>query len=186
MIMDEGTIVLSRDCEAIRIPSGEKISLKEGQEVAVTQSLGGSHTLMTSMGMARLDDKDADAIGMKPGVHDTNEVTSEPAGKPLSEAELKTEIWERLKTVYDPEIPVNIVDLGLVYSMNLSEEGKKVEVDMTLTAPGCGMGPTIQADAKSKVEAIAQIEEADVRLVWEPAWNQEMITEHGKMKLGLI
>jgi len=183
--MDEGTILLTRDCDAIRIPSGEKITLKEGQEVAVTQSLGGSHTLMTSMGMARLDDKDADAIGIKRPEADTDE-TQEEASKPFSEEELKKEVWERLKTVFDPEIPVNIVDLGLVYTMELSDEGKKVEVDMTLTAPGCGMGPTIQADAKSKVEAISQVEEADVRLVWEPAWNQDMITEHGKMKLGLI
>ncbi|MEM6884677.1 MAG: putative Fe-S cluster assembly protein SufT [Verrucomicrobiota bacterium] len=184
--MDDGTILLKRDCDAIRIPSGEKISLKEGQEVAVTQSLGGSHTLMTSMGLARLDDKDADAIGLKPGTEGAAETNADATDKPLTEEELKQEVWERLKTVFDPEIPVNIVDLGLVYSMELSEEGKKVEVDMTLTAPGCGMGPTIQADAKSKVEAIGQIEEADVRLVWEPAWNQDMITEHGKMKLGLI
>ncbi|MEM1158038.1 MAG: putative Fe-S cluster assembly protein SufT [Verrucomicrobiota bacterium] len=184
--MDDGTIQLKRDCDAIRIPSGEKISLKEGQEVAVTQSLGGSHTLMTSMGMARLDDKDADAIGLEPGTTGATEKDEAAADKPLSEEELKQEVWERLKTVFDPEIPVNIVDLGLVYSMELAEEGRKVEVDMTLTAPGCGMGPTIQADAKSKVEAIRQVEEADVRLVWEPAWNQDMITEHGKMKLGMI
>ncbi len=183
--MDDEMIFLTRDCDAIRIPSGEAITLKKGQEVAVTQSLGGSHTVMTSMGMARVADQDADALGLDPAGQE-NETPPQDAAEPLSEEDLKQEVWKRLKMVFDPEIPVNIVDLGLVYTMELKDEGKRVEVDMTLTAPGCGMGPTIQADAQSKVEAIPQVQEAEVRLVWEPAWNQDMITEHGKMKLGLI
>jgi probable FeS assembly SUF system protein SufT len=183
--MSEDTINLTRDCPAVRIPSGEPITLKKGQEVGISQSLGGSHTVMTSMGMARIEDKDADALGLDPTSEDSAEKATESL-EPLSQEDLKKEAWERLKMVFDPEIPVNIVDLGLVYTMELKDDGKRVEVDMTLTAPGCGMGPTIQADAQSKLEAIPQIKEAEVRLVWEPAWNQDMITEHGKMKLGMI
>ena len=180
--MSDDTIKLTRECPATRIPSGEKITLEEGLEVAITQSFGGYYNVMTSMGMARIESGDADALGKEA------EAAAEQAKEetPLTGEDLKKEAWERLKTVFDPEIPVNIVDLGLVYTMDLKEEQKRVEVDMTLTAPGCGMGPTIQADAQSKLLAIPGVEEAEVRLVWEPAWNQDMITEHGKMKLGLI
>jgi len=180
--MKDEPIHLKRSCPAVRIPSGESITLAEGQEVVVTQSLGGSFTVMTNMGMARIQESDADALGLEASA----EKEKESGETPLTGEELKIEVWERLKTVFDRVIPVNIVDLGLVYSMELKDEGKRVEVDMTLTAPGCGMGPTIQADAKSKVEAVPGVEEAEVRLVWEPAWNQDMITEHGKMKLGMI
>jgi len=180
--MKDDPIYLKRATPAVRIPSGESITLDEGQEVYITQSLGGSFTVMTTMGMARIQETDADALGLEgKAPQDTK-----PDEKQLTGEELKKEVWERLKTVFDPEIPVNIVDLGLVYSMEIKDGEKRVEVDMTLTAPGCGMGPTIQADAKSKVEAIPGIQEAEVRLVWEPAWNQDMITEHGKMKLGMI
>lgn len=180
--MKDEPIYLKRATPAVRIPSGESITLEEGQEVYITQSLGGSFTVMTNMGMARIQETDADALGVEGKAPE--EVKADE--KQLTGEDLKKEVWERLKTVFDPEIPVNIVDLGLVYSMEIKDEGKRVEVDMTLTAPGCGMGPTIQADAQSKVEAVPGIEEAEVRLVWEPAWNQDMITEHGKMKLGMI
>jgi probable FeS assembly SUF system protein SufT len=173
-------IHLLRDCPAVRIPSGEKITLTQGTEVGITQALGGTYTVVCEQGMFRIDAADADALGRE------RASVSAPAGE--TEGDLETVVWDRLKTVYDPEIPVNIVDLGLVYEMKISEvEGaKRVDVKMTLTAPGCGMGPTIQADAKSKVLTVDGIKDAEVELVWDPPWNQNMITEVGKMKLGLI
>lgn len=173
-------IKLTRDCTAVRIPSGEKISLPAGTEVGITQALGGTYTVVCEQGMFRIESSDADALGQ--------EATSATPAAGATGGDLETVLWDRLKTVYDPEIPVNIVDLGLVYEMKTSdiEGGKRVDVKMTLTAPGCGMGPTIQADAKSKVLTVEGIKEAEVELVWDPPWNQNMITEVGKMKLGLI
>jgi len=175
-------IHLKRECEVTQIPAGTKVTLPLGTEVVVTQALGGSYTLITNKGLVRIDDQDADALGL--------EVTKEVLPDVPDGAEVDEQmVWDRLKTVFDPEIPVNIVDLGLVYSMEIqphAEGGKKVEVKMTLTAPGCGMGPTIQADAKSKVQSVPGVKEAVVDLVWEPAWNQGMISEVGRMKLGMV
>jgi probable FeS assembly SUF system protein SufT len=172
-------IQLKRDCLAVRIPSGEPVELSEGQNVSVTQALGGSFTVMTHIGMVRIESKDADALGAEV-----------PKDEPIPETEedLEKAVWKQLKEVYDPEIPVNIVDLGLVYSMDLlQEDGKtRVDVKMTLTAPGCGMGPVIQQDAQGRVLNIPGIDDCAVDLVWDPPWNQDMISEAGKMKLGMI
>jgi len=175
-------IELSRDCEAIQIPQGTTVTLSAGTRVTVTQSLGGSYTVATDAGyLFRITDANADAIGR------------EAAAKPV-QSETATEVdeatvWDQLKTCYDPEIPVNIVDLGLIYDCTIErqENGKaKVAVKMTLTAPGCGMGPTIAAEARMRIESIPGVEEANVELVWDPTWDQSMISEAGKMKLGLI
>lgn len=178
----EDPIHLKRDCEATQIPAGTKVTLAAGSEVMVTQSLGGSYTLATNRGLVRIEEKDADALGL--------EVKKEEAASADTGGEVDEKlVWDRLKTVFDPEIPVNIVDLGLVYSMEIQphpEGGKKVEVKMTLTAPGCGMGPTIQADARGKVQSVPGVKEAVVDLVWDPPWNQGMITEVGRMKLGMV
>ena len=175
---------LTRDCPATRIPSGEVITLLKGARVLITQALGGSYTVATDQGLARINDEDADALGLEPSAAkpapsstDTNVPVDEKA------------VWDQLRTCYDPEIPVNIVDLGLVYDCIISPRdgsGAKVDVKMTLTAPGCGMGPTIAAEAKSKVLSVPGVGDAEVELVWDPAWNQAMISEVGKMKLGLI
>jgi probable FeS assembly SUF system protein SufT len=178
------SVKLLRDCPATKIPSGEKIAIPAGTEVGITQSLGGSYTIVCELGLARVEEQDADALGFT-----VNKVEAVTAQEKLDAATTEKMVWDRLKTVYDPEIPVNIVDLGLVYDMALSdlEDGsRKVEVKMTLTAPGCGMGPTIQADAKSKIGTVPGISDADVVLVWDPPWTQNMITEVGKMKLGMI
>lgn len=173
-------IRLSRAVTATRIPSGEKVELAAGTELAITQSLGGSYTIVCDQGMFRMEAADADALG----------ITSASAAEPEREVsgDVDSMIWDRLKTVYDPEIPVNIVDLGLVYGMQTRdvEGGKRVEVKMTLTAPGCGMGPTIQADARSRILTVPGVKEAEVELVWDPPWNQSMISEEGRMKLGLV
>ena len=174
---------LSRDVVATQIPSGDKHPLPAGTQVVIHQVLGGSYTVQAEYGLYRLDGADADAIGETPTNTQINAKTLAD-GAPDPDA-----IWEQLKKVFDPEIPVNIVDLGLIYSMDVikTPEGTyKVDVAMTLTAPGCGMGPVIAEDARSKVVLVPGVTEADVRIVWEPPWNQAMISETGKMELGLV
>ncbi len=177
-------ISLSRDVEAIQIPSGDTVLLPLGTKVIITQSLGGSYTVATEQGLARISAKNADALGM-----DKATLRPEQTGEKLSGAALEAAIWVQLKQVFDPEIPVNIVDLGLVYdcSVEPAEGGDSiVNVKMTLTAPGCGMGPTIAADAQSKIMVLNGVENALVEIVWEPCWQQDMISEAGKMQLGMI
>lgn len=176
---------LSREVTATQIPSGDKHTLFAGAKVFIHQVLGGTYTVQGDSGLYRIDGKDADAIGEQV-ITDTVDASTLADGAPDPEA-----VWDQLKKVYDPEIPVNIVDLGLVYSMEVSkneapEGGYKVDVAMTLTAPGCGMGPAIAEDAKTKILLVPGVAAADVRITWEPAWNQSMISEEGKMKLGLI
>ena len=176
-------ITLSRDVEVVAVPAGHSISLPKGTEVAITQALGGSYTLMvpTYGGLFRLADKDADAIGKEPRVQ------TEASTVPLEGEALEQEVWQRLKTCYDPEIPVNIVDLGLIYGMEISpvEQGKRVDVKMTLTAQGCGMGGSIAADAQNKLLDIPGVKEADVQVVWDPPWTPEKISAEGRSLLGM-
>ncbi len=175
---------LSRDCEAIQIPSGQKTTIPAGTQGVITQSLGGSYTLATYQGLARVAEKDLDALGLQKLQAQETPKTARINGE-VSE----DDVWNQLRQCYDPEIPVNIVDLGLVYDCRLTKKedgGTRVEVRMTLTAPGCGMGPAIAHDAQSKILSIDGVDEADVQLVWDPPWNQNMISEAGRMKLGMI
>ena len=163
---------LLREVPATAIPAGTPLKLPKDTEVTLTQSLGGSHTVAGSFGLARIEEKDQDALGLAP-------VTTATSGVESNEPADEKKVWDKLKEVYDPEIPVNVVDLGLVYSMDLKPlptGGSRVDVKMTLTAPGCGMGPTIQADARNKVLSVPGVKEAEVELVWEPAWSQSMIS----------
>jgi probable FeS assembly SUF system protein SufT len=176
---------LSRDLVATQIPSGDRTPLTAGTRILIHQTLGGSYTVQTDFGLFRIDGKDGDAIG-EAVVDNSVKAATLADGAPDPEA-----IWDQPKKVFDPEIPVNIVDLGLVYSMDVTkteepEPGYKVDIAMTLTAPGCGMGPAIAEDAKGKVLLVPGVAAADVRITWEPPWNQQMISEEGKMKLGLI
>jgi len=175
--------ILSRDVVATQIPTGAPITLAAGTKVHITQTLGGSYTVLIDFGLARIDGRDADALGEK------SAGAAAPAAPATAEAPDPEAVWDQLKKVYDPEIPVNIVDLGLVYSMEIEKAaagGHHVNVSMTLTAPGCGMGPAIAEDARSKILVVPGVNTADVRLVWEPPWNQSMISEEGKMRLGLV
>jgi len=175
--------VLSREVTATQIPSGEKSLLPTGTQIQIHQTLGGSYTVQTDHGLFRIDGKDGDALGEEASDHSVEAATLAD-GAPNPEA-----LWDQLRKVYDPEIPVNIVDLGLVYSMDVEktlEESYKVNVAMTLTAPGCGMGPAIAEDAKGKILLVPGVGDADVRITWDPPWNQSMISEEGKMKLGLV
>ena len=174
---------LIRACEALQIPSGNKITLPAGTTVFITQSLGGSYTIATELGLARITEENADALGIESEEKESKQ--HDTATGPVDEKA----VWDKLKTCYDPEIPVNIVDLGLVYDCIVQPQenrGANVHVKMTLTAPGCGMGPAIAAEARSKIESIPGVEEAEVELVWDPPWNQSMISEVGKMQLGMI
>ena len=181
----DAAVLLSRETEVIAVPAGHTVTLPKGTEVVVTQALGGSYTLMvpTYGGLFRLVNKNADAIG--------KEVQPEAAAaerKPLSGEDLKKEIWQTLKTCYDPEIPVNIVDLGLIYEMEvkpLEAEQNRIEIKMTLTAQGCGMGGSIAGDAQNKLLEIPGVKEADVQIVWDPVWTAERISPEGKTLLGL-
>ena len=184
---DTREITLTRDCPAVQIPNGNIINLEKGARVYVTQTLGGSFTVMCDYGLARIDGEHADAIGKETS---EGQIEGSPPAEASTEGPPEEEaLWTQLRNVYDPEIPVNIVDLGLVYSLDVKpiETGcYRVDVQMTLTAPGCGMGPAIAADAQGKILQVPGVEEAEVNLVWEPAWNQEMISEEGRMILGLV
>ncbi|MDA8633649.1 MAG: putative Fe-S cluster assembly protein SufT [Verrucomicrobiales bacterium] len=178
-------IELTREVEAIQIPSGDLVHLPQGTKVMITQALGGTYTVATQSGLARIKSENADALGIDLEVE--KEKKSVTAQK-VADGDFQGAVWDQLKLVFDPEIPVNIVDLGLVYDCSIREEEgqQNVEIKMTLTAPGCGMGPTIAADAQSKILMLEGIDNAQVDLVWDPVWNQDMISEEGKMKLGMI
>ena len=172
---------VARDVDAREIPSGTPITLRAGDPVVITQSLGGSYTVMTPVGfLARIDGKDADAIGEPVVVADA--AASE--GKTTEEL-----AWDQLRTCYDPEIPVNIVDLGLVYSCALTprpEGGNRIDVKFTLTAPGCGMGDVLREDIKGKLLTVPGIDEADVQVVFDPPWSLQMMSDAAKLQLGMM
>lgn len=175
------SVELKRDCEAVQIPAGQVITLPAGTLVDITQTLGGTYTVHASGGLFRIASKDVDALGI-----DVSETTA--PNRAVGGSVTEDQVWETLKTCYDPEIPVNIVDLGLVYSMQLEPRpggGSGVQVKMTLTAPGCGMGSVIAGDAQQKLLNLPGVEEANVEIVWEPQWHHSMITEQGRKILGL-
>jgi probable FeS assembly SUF system protein SufT len=172
---------LSRDVEVAAIPYGDTLTLAAGTNVYITQALGGSYTAMTDHGyLVRIEGKDADAIGETP----TAPVSAEDAaGRSTKEL-----AWEQLRSCYDPEIPVNIVDLGLVYKCETEpiEGGEKVKVEFTLTAPGCGMGDFLRQDVEQKLLALPGVKEADVQVVLDPAWDQSMMSDAARLQLGLM
>ena len=181
--MDDGPITLTRDVEAAIIPIGERVTLQKGELARLTQSLGGSYTVVVNGNMFRIEGKDADALGL--------EVAAKPVstGAAVSQEKLEKEIWNQLRSCYDPEIPVNIVDLGLVYDCHLSSLNAgsfRADVKMTLTAPGCGMGPMLAQDVQNKLLGLEGVDDVAVELVWDPPWNQSMISEAGKLQLGLL
>ena len=178
-------VVVSRDCEAIQIPQGNTVTIPSGTLAIVTQSLGDTYTLQIPAmgGLFRVADKDADALGKEPRGPSSGDATVSPDGVVPEAA-----VWEQLRNVYDPEIPVNIVDLGLVYDLRIASVpggGSRVDVQMTLTAQGCGMGPAIAMDARRRIESLPGVVEADVRVVWDPPWNPNMISPEGKARLGM-
>jgi probable FeS assembly SUF system protein SufT len=187
--MSSESKVLLRDVEASVVPIGTKVTLQKGEAAHITQSLGGSYTVVVNGNMFRIAEKDADALGLDPkAAAEAPAQAAAPTG-PITQDQLEKQVWESLKSCYDPEIPVNIVDLGLIYDCHLTAVGAnnyRAEVKMTLTAPGCGMGPVLAQDVQNKLVSLEPIDEANVELVWDPPWNQSMMTEAAKLQLGLL
>lgn len=178
---DRDPVTLKRACEAVMIPAGTRVIIPESTEVNVAQSLGGSFTVYVDGNLLRIAGKDADALGLEP-------IAAPQLPENATTEEVEQRVWEQMKTCYDPEIPINIVDLGLVYACTLTdrEDGKKrVEVKMTLTAPGCGMGNILTADVKEKIESVPLVGEADVQLVFDPPWSRDMMSEAAKLQTGM-
>ena len=177
------SVTLTRDVEAAVIPVGTKVTLQKGEQAFITQSLGGSYTVVVNGNMFRIEGEDAEALGIQPA----EKLVS--TGGPKTQEQLDKEIWNQLRGCYDPEIPVNIVDLGLVYDCHLTPMNAgsfRADVKMTLTAPGCGMGPMLAQDVQNKLLGLEGVDDVSVELVWDPPWNQSMISEAGKLQLGLM
>jgi probable FeS assembly SUF system protein SufT len=179
------TVLTTRDVPGTMIPAGTPVVIPQGTEVTITQALGGTYTVMAPGIMARIDGKNADALGIESTEKSSASARANQPGGPVD----TDAIWEQLKTCYDPEIPVNIVDLGLVYDCQvapLAEGGSRVEVKMTLTAPGCGMGGVIASDAEQKIRLVPGVSDVNVEIVWDPVWNQSMMTDAARLQLGLM
>lgn len=182
--MHEGkTVGVTRDVEGTMIPAGTPVTIPKGTEVRITQSLGGTFTVMGPGLMARISGKDADALGLETAseeAHSTSDYTG-PVDEDL--------VWEQMKNCYDPEIPVNVVDLGLIYDCAITpipEGGHKVDVKMTLTAPGCGMGGVIASDVEQRIRMVPGVTDVNVEIVWDPIWNQSMMSDAARLQLGLM
>ena len=176
------SVRLTRDVEANLVPSGDKITLKKGELVRITQALGGSYTVLIQGNMAQVASSNADALGKEA---EESQEDSCSAKQPFHEQL----VWDQLKTCYDPEIPVNIVDLGLIYDCRvweLENENYRINIKMTLTAPGCGMGPAIAMDAEMKIRNIPSVKDVQVEIVWEPIWDREMMSDEAKLQLGMM
>ncbi len=171
-------ITLKRDCEGIQIPSGIRQTLLAGTDVRIMQSLGSSYTVMSVQGMSRIDARDADALGLAvPAPEDAS--TEQPFSEKL--------VWDQLKTVYDPEIPISVADLGLIYSCvttPLERGGKRLDIKMSMTAPGCGMGDVLKADVEGKLSRLPEVKEVYVEIVFDPPWGPERMSQAARLQLG--
>lgn len=180
LMIDKEVVILFRDAMAMLVPSGAPVMLPKGTEVTITQSLGDTFTINVYGNLARIEAKDADALGKQ---------VKNPLDDLPANATLEDKVWAQLHTVFDPEIPVNIVDLGLVYDCQiekLADDIRQVNIAMTLTAPGCGMGPVIAADVKRKILAISEVNDAQVEIVFDPPWDREKMSDTAKLQLGLL
>lgn len=174
----EGPIALTRECAATQIPSGTRVVLPAGTRVSIAQTLGGQFTVTTDAGaLLRIDDQDADALGLRSA-----------AAAPAAEGPFEEErVWDQLRTVFDPEIPVNLVDLGLIYQCQaapLPEGGQRVEIKMSMTAPGCGMGDVLKEDVRRKVASVPGVKEVEVEVVWDPPWDASRMSDAARLQLG--
>jgi len=171
-------VVTQRACPARRVPSGEPVSIPDGQFITINQSLGGNYTVTWQGNMLRIDGTDAEAIGQKPEILEFEDL----GGEDIHE----DQVWKAIDTVFDPEIPISLVSLGLVYKVALDQETKTVLIDMTLTAPGCGMGPVLVSDVKYRVAKVPKVKDVKVELVFDPPWSREMMSEEAQLEAGLF
>jgi probable FeS assembly SUF system protein SufT len=175
-------VTFTRDCEAVLIPAGDRVTLPGGSTGYMTQALGGSFTIYIEGNLFRIAGGDGDAIGKQP-------LLGPEVPEDATEAQIEAAVWQQLRTCFDPEIPINIVDLGLVYECKIerAEHGGRVaKVKMTLTAAGCGMGDILTQDVREKIEVIPTVERAEVQLVFDPPWNQSMMSEEARLEAGLL
>ncbi|UAA40547.1 putative Fe-S cluster assembly protein SufT [Paraneptunicella aestuarii] len=176
--MQKKMVVTTRECPARRVPSGEITSIPEGQFVTINQALGGNYTVTWMGNMLRIDGTDAEAIGLKPEeLKFTNDGHT---------GILEDQVWQALDSIYDPEIPISIVSLGLVYKVSIDQDADAVQVDMTLTAPGCGMGPVLVSDVKYRVSKVPNVKNVKVELVFDPPWSKDMMSEEAQLEAGLF
>lgn len=178
---EQRTVVTSRDVDARLVPAGTRITIPKNSFVNLRQALGGTFTVTINGNMARIDGTDADAIGQQPLV-----LTFDPA--PGDGSVREQDVWDTLKTIYDPEIPVNIVDLGLIYGCDTIERNgeKIVQVRMTLTAPNCGMGPVLVGDVEYRLAKVPNVDRVEVALLFDPPWSRDMMSEEAQLELGLF
>lgn len=178
-MLKNDTVEVTRECEALLIPSGVKVTIQKGSLVMITQALGNSYTVYVNGNLARVAGKDGDALNMV--------ILEEPDINALS-LSVEDKVWELLKTCFDPEIPVNVVDLGLIYECKIVPQANLslVEIKMTLTAPGCGMGPVLVAEMQQKIQAIKEVQEVKIDLVFDPPWNRSMMSDVAKLQLGML
>jgi probable FeS assembly SUF system protein SufT len=179
MFNSDTTIEVTRDCDAMLIPSGVKVTLKQGSLVMITQALGNSYTVYVNGNLARVAGVDGDALGM---------IIMDDFETEKMEGPLEDRVWAVLKTCFDPEIPVNIVDLGLVYECRILPDADKnrIEIKMTLTAPGCGMGPVLVSDIEQKLRSMHDVFDVKVELVFDPPWERNMMSDVAKLQLGML
>ena len=172
------SIRLLRDVDAYMVPSGDEVKLLAGNLVKITQALGGNYTVIMNGNMVQITSENADALGIELNQEKQTQL----------KGDLEQQIWDQLKTCYDPEIPVNIVELGLIYDLRINDgqNGKDVVIKMTLTAPGCGMGPVIADEVDRKVNGLESVENVSVDLVWEPMWTRDMMSEAAQLELGMM
>ncbi|WP_020410051.1 putative Fe-S cluster assembly protein SufT [Hahella ganghwensis] len=178
--MEREVVLTKRECPARLVPAGTEITIPSDTFVTITQALGGSFTVVVNGNLARVEGKDADALGKDTADFNFDDVKDGEINE--------RHVWEALKAVFDPEIPVNIVDLGLVYNVSIGKDGDNnhVYIEMTLTAPGCGMGPVIADDVKFKVSRVPNVDSVNVELVFDPPWNNDMLSEEAKLELGML
>lgn len=174
-------VVLERDTDAVLIPAGTPVRIPAGTEVVITQALGGTFTVFVNGNLARIEAKDADALGV--------EVEQQAAQPKTADGPVDPdEVWAQLKTCYDPEIPVDVVELGLIYDMTVEptdEGGNRVKVTMTLTAPGCGMGEYLKADVEQKVRSVKNVTDAEIEMTFDPPWDRDRMSDAAKLALGM-
>ena len=181
-VTPEQIVVLARDCDAVRVPTGERVLLQEGSQVRITQAMGGSYTVLVDGNLARIDGEDADALGFET-------VLAPALGEGATDQDVEKAVWDQLRTCYDPEIPINVVDLGLVYAcrvIGLDDGSRRVEIEMTLTAPACGMGPVLVDDVKHKVESVPGVASARVDLVFDPPWGPDRMSDAARLQTGML
>lgn len=176
--MQKKMLVTQRECPARRVPSGEMTQIPEGQFVTLNQALGGNYTVTWMGNMLRIDGTDADAIGMKPEELEFDSIEHDGI--------LREQVTDALETIFDPEIPISLISLGLIYKIDIVQESGEVNIDMTLTAPGCGMGPVLVSDVKYRVAKVPNVKQVNVNLVFDPPWSKEMMSEEAQLEAGLF